>query len=91
MRVKEYRAWLERCTVKLAQSHRPQGVASYIPYKGSVQNILKDLEGGIQSGLSYTGARNLVELRRKVEWARQTSAGTTESGTHIFTQNGTEK
>ena len=69
----------------------PEGVASYIPFKGSVIDILKDLEGGIKSGLSYTGARNLTQLRDKVEWARQTSAGTQESGTHIFKQNGTKK
>ena len=93
VRVKEYRGMASR-DAQLnwrKKSSTPEGVASYIPYKGSVKNILEDLEGGIKSGLSYTGARNLVELRRKVEWARQTSAGTTESGTHIFTQNGTEK
>ena len=73
------------------KSSTPEGVASYIPYKGSVLDILTDLEGGIKSGLSYTGARNLEELRRKVEWARQTSAGTHESGTHIFSQSGTKK
>ena len=73
------------------KSATPEGVASYVPYKGSVQDILNDLEGGIKSGLSYTGARNLEQLRHKVEWARQTSAGTTESGTHIFTQNGKRK
>jgi len=93
VRVKEYRGMASR-DAQLnwrKKSSTPEGVASYIPYKGSVQNILKDLEGGIKSGLSYTGARNLVELRRKVEWARQTSAGTTESGTHIFTQDGKRK
>ena len=73
------------------KSSTPEGVASYIPYKGSVVDILLDLDGGIKSGLSYTGARNLTELRSKVEWARQTSAGTQESGTHIFNQNGMRK
>ena len=53
--------------------------------------LLAQLEGGIKSGLSYSGARNLTELRRKVEWSRQTSAGTQESGTHIFNQNGMSK
>jgi len=66
------------------KSSTPEGVASYIPYKGSVQDILSDLEGGIRSGFSYTGARSLRELQHKVEWARQTSAGTQESGTHIL-------
>jgi len=66
------------------KSSTPEGVASYIPYKGSVKDILADLEGGIKSGFSYTGARNLAELQHKVEWARQTSAGSFESSTHIL-------
>jgi IMP dehydrogenase len=73
------------------KSSTPEGVASYIPYKGSVADILRDLEGGLKSGFSYSGARNLTELRNKVEWARQTSAGTQESGTHIFSQDGRRK
>jgi IMP dehydrogenase len=73
------------------KSSTPEGVASYIPFKGSVKEILQDLAGGIKSGLSYSGARNLTELRHKVEWARQTPAGTLESGTHIFSQNGRNK
>ena len=92
-RMKEYRGMASK-DAQLnwrKKTSTPEGVASYIPYKGSVQEILQDLEGGIKSGLSYTGARNLEELRHKVEWARQTSAGTQESGTHIFSQNGKQK
>jgi IMP dehydrogenase len=92
-RVKEYRGMASK-DAQLNwrnKSSTPEGVASYIPYKGSVVDILRDLEGGIKSGLSYSGARNLTEMRRKVEWARQTSAGTTESNTHIFSQNGRQK
>mgnify|MGYP003111468052 FL=1 len=66
------------------KSSTPEGVATYIPFKGSVKDILKDLDGGIRSGLSYTGARTLKELRHKAEWARQTPAGTQESQTHIL-------
>jgi len=92
-RVKEYRGmaskdaqldWRNKATT-------PEGIASYIPFKGSVVDILKDLEGGIKSGFSYSGARSLTELRNKVEWARQTSAGSHESNTHIFSQNGRRK
>ena len=93
VRVKEYRGMASK-DAQLDwrnKSSTPEGVASYVPFKGSVRDILRDLEGGIKSGLSYTGARDLTELRHKVEWARQTSAGTQESGTHIFTQNGTRK
>jgi IMP dehydrogenase len=73
------------------KSSTPEGVSSYVPFKGSVLDILRDLEGGIKSGFSYSGARTLAQLRQKVEWSRQTSAGTSESHTHIFNQNGKKK
>ena len=93
-RAKEYRGMASRVAQMdwRKKSSTPEGVASYIPYKGSVVDILQDLKGGIQSGLSYTGARTIAQLQHKAEWARQTSAGTVESGTHILTtQNGRKK
>ena len=92
-RVKEYRGMASE-DAQLdwrKKSSTPEGVSSYIPFKGSVLDVLATLEGGIKSGLSYTGARNLTELRHKVEWAKQTTAGAHESNTHIFSQNGTRK
>jgi len=92
-RAKEYRGMASK-DAQLEwrnKSSTPEGVASYIPYKGSVVDILKDLEGGIRSGFSYSGARTLTELRNKVEWARQTSAGTSESGTHILNLSHTRR
>ncbi len=93
-RMKEYRGMASK-DAQMSWRNRsstPEGVASYIPYKGSVVDILRDLEGGIRSGLSYTGARNLAELQNKAQWSRQTSAGTVESGTHILTaQDGRRK
>ena len=93
-RVKEYRGMASRDAQMdwRSKSSTPEGVASYIPFKGSAVDILKDLDGGIRSGLSYSGARTVAELQHKVEWARQTSAGLMESGTHIMTaQNGRRK
>ena len=93
-RMKEYRGMASKDAQMdwRNKSSTPEGVASYIPYKGSVTDILNDLRGGIQSGLSYTGARTIGGLQHKAEWARQTSAGTIESGTHILTsQNGRKK
>ena len=93
-RMKEYRGMASKDAQMdwRNKSSTPEGVASYIPYKGSVTDILADLEGGIRSGLSYTGARTIAQLQHKAEWARQTSAGTVESGTHILTsQNGRKK
>lgn len=60
-----------------------EGVSHTIPYKGNVLDILQGLQGSIRSGLSYTGALNLSELRSKAVFIKQTAAGQTESGTHI--------
>ena len=60
-----------------------EGVSHMVPYKGSVTTIIKNLEGGIRSGLSYSGALNINELQSKAQFIKQTSAGLYESKTHI--------
>ena len=66
------------------KSSTPEGVSTTIPYKGSVNVLLDDIRGGISSGLSYTGATNLSELRAKAQFVKQTKAGQEESFTHIL-------
>ena len=63
-----------------------EGVASRVPYRGSVVNILKDMEKGIRSGFSYSGARNLTELQSKAKFVLQSTSGLSESRTHISTR-----
>lgn len=60
-----------------------EGVSHVVPFKGSVENILRGLSNGIRSGLSYSGALNLKDFRSKVKIIKQTSAGLVESNTHI--------
>ncbi len=68
------------------KSSTPEGVSTTVPYKGKVSHILKDIEGGIKSGLSYSGCRDMVEFQTKASFVRQTSAGQHESFTHILTR-----
>jgi IMP dehydrogenase len=63
-----------------------EGVSTQVPFRGTVVKILEDLERGIRSGFSYTGAHNLKELQTKASFIRQTSAGLGESRTHINTR-----
>ncbi len=65
----------------------PEGISTTIPYKGDVNNILDDLRGGIQSGMSYSGARTITELQARAQFIRQTPAGQAESYTHILSRN----
>ena len=61
-----------------------EGIATTVPCKGPVADILMGLDRGIRSGLSYSGARSITELQAKARFIRQTSSGQTESGTHIL-------
>jgi IMP dehydrogenase len=66
-------------------SMSPEGIAARVPYTGrSVIDIMKEVEGGIRSGLSYAGAINIEELRDNAVFIKQTSAGQLESSTHIL-------
>jgi len=69
------------------RSSTPEGISTTVPYRGPVQQILKDFYGGITSGLSYSGAFSIKELWAKSQFIRQTSAGRSESHTHILGRN----
>lgn len=60
----------------------PEGVEGNVPYKGPVGPILKQLVGGLRSGISYCGARTIVEMRKNAQFVRMTAAGIRESGWH---------
>jgi len=64
-----------------------EGVATRVPHRGPAELILEDLEKGIRSGFSYTGARNLSQLQSKAKFVSQTTSGLSESRTHINTRN----
>ena len=61
-----------------------EGIATTVPCKGPVDDVLDALERGIRSGFSYSGARSLTQLQAKARFIRQTSSGQTESSTHIL-------
>ena len=69
------------------KSSTPEGISTTVPYKGSVEDILENIGGGIRSGLSYSGVRNLSELRCKANFLRQTNSSQVESNTHILGRN----
>ena len=61
-----------------------EGVSALVPYKGGVANVVKNLDAGIRSGLSYSGCTSILEFQAKSEMIFQTSAGVSESHTHVF-------
>lgn len=64
------------------KTNRVEGVAGLIPYKGSMRNVLEVFKEGLQSGLSYQGCDNLVDLRDNPRFVRLSAAGLIESHPH---------
>ncbi|MBI4377162.1 MAG: IMP dehydrogenase [Elusimicrobia bacterium] len=64
----------------------PEGVESMAPYRGPVTDVLFQLQGGLRSGMSYSGARTLEELWKKSEFIRISPAAWEESKPHALSQ-----
>lgn len=47
------------------EKYTKEGVSGYVNEKGPVADVLKQLVGGLKSGMSYIGANNLEELQEK--------------------------
>lgn len=60
----------------------PEGVEAMVPYKGSVTDIIKQLVGGLRSGLSYCGAKDIQQMQINAEFVKITPAGYIESQPH---------
>ena len=65
-----------------AQKVAPEGVEALKEACGSVDRVLAQLIGGIQSGMGYLGAKNLEQLREKARYIRVTAAGMREAAPH---------
>jgi IMP dehydrogenase len=59
-----------------------EGVEATVPYRGSAREMLKQLVGGLQSGMSYTNAHSIEELHEKAVLVRMTPVGLQESRSH---------
>ncbi len=59
-----------------------EGVEAMVPYKGTVNDILKQLTGGIRSGLSYCGAHTITQMQKNAEFIKMSRAGFAESQPH---------
>jgi len=60
----------------------PEGVEALKEVSGSVDRVLAQLIGGIQSGMGYLGAANLAQLREKARFIRVSPAGQREAAPH---------
>ncbi len=62
----------------------PEGIAGRVPYKGTLQEVIYQLVGGLRSGMGYCGAKD-IETLHDAKFVRITNAGVLESHPHDIT------
>lgn len=56
-----------------------EGIAVLVDYKGPVEEVIKGILKGVQSGFSYCGARTMEEMQKNAEFIEISSSGWEES------------
>lgn len=64
------------------KSYAAEGVESVVPYRGAISDLLAQMLGGLRSGLSYSGASNIIELWDTAEFIQITQSALIESHPH---------
>lgn len=65
--------------------YTPEGISGFVDEKGPVLGVIKQLRGGLRSGMSYVGANNLIELRENAEFIKISAGTHKESTTRVRT------
>ncbi len=60
----------------------PEGIEGRVAYKGTVEETVTQLVGGLRSGMGYTGCKNIDEMQNKSKFVKITAAGLRESHVH---------
>lgn len=63
--------------------YTPEGIEGWVKEKGPVSDVLRKLAGGIRSGFSYVGARNIKEFQERAKFIEISSGTALESSTRI--------
>lgn len=59
----------------------PEGIEARVPFKGTLQEVVYQMVGGLRSGMGYCGAANIKKLH-EAKFTRISSAGYVESHPH---------
>ena len=59
-----------------------EGESRMIACKGSVENVIDELAGGVRSGMTYLNAKSLAEIKQNALFMEMSSNGISESRPH---------
>ncbi|RBQ22563.1 Inosine-5'-monophosphate dehydrogenase [Candidatus Methanobinarius endosymbioticus] len=60
----------------------PEGVEGAVPYKGTVNEVVFQLVGGLKASMGYCGAKDIENMKKVARFVRITSSGIKESHPH---------
>ena len=60
----------------------PEGVEGRVAYKGTVEDTIFQMVGGLRSGMGYCGAPTIEDLKRKAQFVKISAAALKESHPH---------
>ena len=61
-----------------------EGISTHIPEKGPVENVIKDIMGGLRSAMSYCGAGTILEFQNLAGFIKVSPAAVMEGNPHIL-------
>jgi IMP dehydrogenase len=59
----------------------PEGISGRVPYKGTLEEVLYQMVGGLKAGMGYCGAKN-IEALQHAKFVKISNAGIQESHPH---------
>ncbi|NOU46226.1 MAG: IMP dehydrogenase [Bacteroidales bacterium] len=62
----------------------PEGIVGRVPYKGTLSEVIHQLNGGLRAGMGYTGSATISDLQ-KARFIKISAAGVHESHPHDIT------
>lgn len=66
----------------MAEWKAAEGIQIKVRAKGPIADVLNDLMGGIRSGMTYCGAKDIAALHRNAEFIEVTANGVRENAAH---------
>ena len=67
---------------KVSEDVHVEGEMTLVPYNGTVDHIINKFLGGLASGMTYTGSKEIESLKGKADFISISSAGFNESIAH---------
>lgn len=60
----------------------PEGIEATVPFKGSIEDVIYQMLGGLRSGMGYCGCESIDAMKECAQFVKITGAGLKESHPH---------